>query len=68
MATRCERSWPEFRDLVVFLAGPTPAASPEQPYAQAHVDAVCRRDGDPAQLDKYRTILLNPAKRGARRG
>lgn len=28
MATRCERSWPEFRNLIVFLAGPNPAASP----------------------------------------
>ncbi|CBM10615.1 conserved protein of unknown function (plasmid) [Ralstonia solanacearum PSI07] len=40
------RSWPEFRDLVVFLAGPNPAA---------HFDAVCKRYGDPVQLRKART-------------
>lgn len=53
------RSWPEFRDLVVFLAGPNPAASPEQPYSQAHFDAVCQRFGDPTQLAKYRTYFVD---------
>jgi hypothetical protein len=53
------RSWPEFRDLVVFLAGPNPAASSEQPYSQAHFDAVCQRFGDPAQLAKYRTYFVD---------
>lgn len=53
------RSWPEFRDLVVFLAGPNPAASAEQPYSQAHFDAVCQRFGDPAQLAKYRTYFVD---------
>jgi ABC-type iron transport system FetAB ATPase subunit len=28
-------TWPEFRDLVVFLAGPNPALPPEAPYSQA---------------------------------
>ncbi|MGD7298187.1 ATP-binding protein, partial [Ralstonia pseudosolanacearum] len=53
------RSWPEFRDLVVFLAGPNPAASPDQPYSQAHFDAVCKRYGDPAQLRKYSTYFVD---------
>lgn len=52
--------------LRALVAGvPQPDRVPGRPQpggqpAQAHVDAVCRRDGDPAQLDKYRTILLNP--------
>ncbi|MGA3954062.1 ATP-binding protein [Ralstonia nicotianae] len=53
------RSWPEFRDLVVFLAGPNPAASPDQPYSQAHFDAVCKRYGEPKQLDKYSTYFVD---------
>ncbi len=53
------RSWPEFRDLVVFLAGPNPAASGEQAYSQAHFEAVCQRYGDPAQLAKYRTYFVD---------
>ncbi len=53
------RSWPEFRDLVVFLAGPNPAASPDQAYSQAHFDAVCQRYGDPAQLARYRTYFVD---------
>ena len=35
------RTWPEFRDLVVFLAGPMPTASAEQAFSQAHFDHVC---------------------------
>ena len=29
-------TWPEFRDLVVFLAGPNPALPPEAPFSPAH--------------------------------
>ena len=46
-------TWPEFRDLVVFLAGPNPALPPEAPYSQAHYAHVCEQFGDPAQLAKY---------------
>jgi hypothetical protein len=53
------RTWPEFRDLVVFLAGPSPAASTEQPFSQAHFDAVCAKYGDPAQLAKYRYYFVD---------
>ncbi len=53
------RSWPEFRDLVVFLAGPNPAATFDQPFSQAHFDAVCQRYGDPAQLAKYRYYFVD---------
>ncbi|AKJ30653.1 ATP-binding protein [Caldimonas brevitalea] len=46
-------TWPEFRDYVVFLAGPNRALPAEAPFSQAHFDHVCQRYGDPAQLDKY---------------
>ena len=46
-------TWPEFRDLVVFLAGPNPALPPESPYSKAHYAHVCEQYGDPAQLAKY---------------
>jgi hypothetical protein len=47
------RTWPEFRDLVVFLAGPMPTASAEQAFSQAHFEHVCAKFGDPMQLAKY---------------
>ena len=52
-------TWPEFRDLVVFLAGPNPALPPVAPYSQAHFDHVCERYGDPAQLAKYDTYFVD---------
>ena len=53
------RTWPEFRDLVVFLAGPNPALPADQPFSQAHFDHVCQAYGDPAQLDKYETYFCD---------
>lgn len=47
------RTWSEFRDVVVFLAGPLPSATPDQPFSQAHYEHVCERYGDPAQLTRY---------------
>ncbi len=53
------RTWPEFKDLVVFLAGPSPSASPEQAFSQAHFDHVCQKYGDPQQLAKYDTYFVD---------
>ena len=53
------RTWPEFRDLVVFLAGPMPTASADQAFSQAHFEHVCTRFGDPAQLAKYDTYFVD---------
>lgn len=53
------RTWPEFKDLVVFLAGPSPSASPEQAFSQAHFDHVCQKYGDPVQLAKYDTYFVD---------
>lgn len=53
------RTWPEFRDLVVFLAGPMPTASADQAFSQAHFDHVCTKFGDPAQLARYDTYFVD---------
>jgi len=52
-------TWPEFRDLVVFLAGPNPALPPEAPFSEAHHRHVCERYGDPALLAKYDTYFVD---------
>jgi hypothetical protein len=41
------RTWQECRDFAVYIGGPNPALREEQPYSQAHFDAVCARFGDP---------------------
>jgi hypothetical protein len=53
------RTWQEFRDLVVFLAGPMPIASADQAFSKAHYDHVCATYGDPAQLAKYDTYFVD---------
>lgn len=53
------RTWPEFRDLVVFLAGPNPSLPAEHPFSQAHFEHVCQRYGDPASLAKYHTYFCD---------
>ena len=53
------RTWPEFRDLVVFLAGPMPTASADQAFSQAHFEHVCAKFGDPTQLAKNDTYFVD---------
>ena len=53
------RTWDECRDFAVFIGGPNPALRNDQYYSQAHFDAVCQKFGDPAALDKYRTIFID---------
>ena len=53
------RTWQECRDFAVFIGGPNPALRDDQPYSQAHFDAVCERFGDPAALDKYDTVFVD---------
>lgn len=53
------RSWQECRDFACYIGGPNPAVTPEQPYSQMHYDAVCERYGDPAALDKYKTLFVD---------
>lgn len=53
------RTWQECRDFAVFIGGPNPALRDDQPYSQAHFDAVCARFGDSAVLDKYETVFVD---------
>jgi hypothetical protein len=53
------KTWQECRDFAVFIGGPNPALREEQPYSQAHFDAVCERFGDPSVLEKYETIFID---------
>lgn len=53
------KTWPQFRDLAVFLAGPNPALPADAPFSQAHFEHVCQQYGDPAQLDKYDTFFVD---------
>jgi AAA domain len=47
------RTWPECRDLAVFLAGANPAVPANNCYSAAHYDAVLREFGDRERLNKY---------------
>ncbi|MSU91857.1 AAA family ATPase [Rhodobacteraceae bacterium 2CG4] len=53
------RTWTECRDFAVFIGGPNPALRADQPYSQAHFDAVCAKFGDPAVLEKYDTVFID---------
>jgi len=53
------RTWDECRDFAVFIGGPNPALRDDQPYSQAHFDAVIARLGDPGQLDRHRTVFID---------
>jgi hypothetical protein len=53
------RTWPEFRDLVVYLAGPNPALPDQVTFSQAHFDRVCAIYGDPNSLQKYQTYFCD---------
>ena len=53
------RTWQECRDFAVFIGGANPALREDQPYSQAHFDAVCARFGDPSVLDKYETVFVD---------
>ena len=52
-------TWPEFRDLVVFLAGPNPALPDQAPFSQAHYQHACERFGDPGQIAKFDTYFVD---------
>jgi len=53
------KTWQECRDFAVFIGGANPALRDDQPYSQAHFDAVCEKFGDPSGLDKYQTIFID---------
>ena len=49
------RTWQECRDFAVFIGGANPALREDQPFSQAHFEAVCARFGDPSVLDQATT-------------
>ncbi|WP_247997073.1 ATP-binding protein [Brucella tritici] len=53
------KTWDECRDFAVFIGGPNPALRDDQPYSQAHYDAVVGELGDPGQLDRYATVFID---------
>jgi len=53
------RTWQECRDFAVFIGGPNPALRDDQPYSQAHFDAVCQRFGQASAMDKYDTVFVD---------
>lgn len=53
------RTWEEFRDFAVFLAGPSPALRDDQAFSQAHYAHVVEKFGDPAVLGKYDTYFVD---------
>lgn len=53
------RTWQECRDFAVYIGGPNPALRDDQPFSQAHFDAVCARFGDSRVLDKYDTVFVD---------
>lgn len=53
------RTWEEFRDFTVYLAGPSPALRDDQPFSTAHFEHVCKQFGDRSVLDKYETYFID---------
>ena len=53
------RTWQACRDFAVFIGGPNPSLRDDQPYSEAHYNAVCEKYGDPKTLDKYETIFID---------
>ena len=53
------RTWTECRDFAVFIGGPNPSFRDDQPYSQAHFDAVSTRFGERAVLDRYQPIFID---------
>ena len=52
-------SWPECRDLFVYLAGPDCSLPPEAAFSVAHYDHVVGQFGDPAQIERYATFFVD---------
>ena len=53
------RTWQECRDFAVFIGGPNIALREDQPYSEAHFQAVCQRFGDPSVIDKYESVFID---------
>jgi hypothetical protein len=60
------RTWPECRDLAVFLAGANPAVPPECCYSEQHYASVIHELGSPEQLNKYEIYFVDSITAAAR--
>ena len=54
------KTWPDCRDLAVYLGGPNPALPDDAPYSKAHYDRVIAdMGGSASELDKYETYFID---------
>lgn len=53
------RTWDQCRNLAVYIAGPDPRKRSDEPYCQAHYDAMLREYGGAEALAKYETIFID---------
>jgi len=53
------RTWPECRDLAVYLAGASPAVPADAVYSEQHLDAVIDAFGDSGRLAQYKTFFID---------
>jgi hypothetical protein len=60
------RTWPECRDLAVYLAGANPAVRANAVYSEAHLDAVIDKFDNPEGLTRYRTFFIDSITAAAR--
>ena len=53
------RDWRSAENLACFIGGPDQAKRSDEIYCNAHYQAVCQEYGDPAIMDKYKTIFVD---------
>ena len=53
------RTWPEFRDALVYVTGCNPAVPPDAVYGEKHLDAVIDQFDNPEGPARYRTIVID---------
>jgi hypothetical protein len=53
------RTWPECRDLAVYLAGANPAVPSGAVYSDAHYNTVLPEFGDQERLSRYSTFFID---------
>lgn len=52
------KTWEGLRDLACYIGGANPARS-GQTYGKEHFDHCVSKFGDPAQMDKYKTVFID---------
>jgi hypothetical protein len=53
------RTWPQCRDLAVYLAGANPAVQADSVYGEKHLDAVIDQFDNPEGLARYQTYFID---------